>query len=55
VSDEHHINSAEAFDPVAFAEWWLEYIWPERCPKEFRRYAEALQRKEQRDGNPRNA
>lgn len=48
MSDEPSSNSAEVFDPVAFAEWWLEHIWPEKCPKEFHYYTEALKRRERK-------
>lgn len=32
------------FDPVAFAERWLEDEWPNKCPYEFRRYMESYER-----------
>ncbi|QEQ93924.1 hypothetical protein SEA_KARDASHIAN_59 [Streptomyces phage Kardashian] len=35
-------DSAEVFDPVAFAEHWYHHIWPEKYPVEFQRYVQAL-------------
>lgn len=44
MSEELDEDSAEVFDPVAFAEWWLEHIWPEKRPHEFACYMHSLKR-----------
>lgn len=36
MSDERPIFSAGAFNPEAFAEWWLEHEWEKVRPHEFR-------------------
>jgi len=50
MTDEPPSYSAEVFDPVTFAEWWLEHRWAEKRPHELRRYIEALKRREGNDG-----
>jgi hypothetical protein len=44
VNEERPNDSAEAFDPVAFAEWWFEEEWPKKRPHEFACYMASLKR-----------
>jgi hypothetical protein len=44
MNDESPHHSAKAFDPVAFAEWWYENVWPEHDPQEFGSYVASAKR-----------
>lgn len=44
MNEEPPRYSAEVFDPVAFAEWWYEHIWPVMHPQEYGCYMAAIKR-----------